>query len=35
MLPTGQYTGLDTVVKVTGQTVRLTYRPEDLVFEER
>jgi hypothetical protein len=35
VLPTGQWTGLDTVVKVTGSTVRLTYRPEQLVFEER
>jgi hypothetical protein len=35
VLPTGQYTGLDSVVKVTGQVVRLTYPPEQLVFEER
>ncbi|MEV7413936.1 nuclease [Streptomyces sp. NPDC089919] len=35
VLSRGQYTGLSTVVEVTGRTVRLTTPPEDLVFEER
>lgn len=36
ILSTGHSTtGLDFVVSVTGQTVKLTYQPEDLVFDER
>jgi len=36
ILSTGQWTGFDTVVKVTnGNTVRLTHDPEDLVFDEK
>ncbi|MFC4467761.1 nuclease, partial [Streptomyces xiangluensis] len=36
ILSTGQWTGFDTVVKVTnGSTVRLTHDPEDLVFDEK
>jgi hypothetical protein len=36
ILSTGQWTGFDTVVKVTnGNTVRLTRDPEDLVFDEK
>jgi hypothetical protein len=34
VLSTGHYTGFDFVVKVDGQTVRLTTEPEDLVFQE-
>ena len=34
ILSTGHYTGFDYVVKVTGQAVRLTTAPEDLVFQE-
>jgi hypothetical protein len=34
VLSTGHYTGFDYVVKVDGQTVRLTTEPEDLVFQE-
>jgi hypothetical protein len=35
VLPTGQWTGLDTVVRVDGHNVRLTVPPENLVFDER
>jgi hypothetical protein len=35
ILPTGQWTGLDSIVTVTGQTVRLTTPPQQLVFDER
>jgi hypothetical protein len=35
ILPTGQWTGLDTVVRIDGQTLTLTTPPEDLVFDER
>jgi hypothetical protein len=40
ILPTGHYTGLSTVVEVSADTpgrgsVRLTYRPEDLLFDEK
>lgn len=35
VLPSGQWTGLDTVVVVRGQTVRMTVPPEHLVFDER
>jgi hypothetical protein len=35
ILSTGRYTGFDFVVKVTGQTVRLTTEPEDIVFQEQ
>jgi hypothetical protein len=35
ILSTGHSTGFDFVVRVTGQRVRLTNPPEDLVFEER
>jgi endonuclease YncB( thermonuclease family) len=35
VLPTGQWTGLDTVVTVKNQTVRMTVPPEHLVFDER
>jgi hypothetical protein len=34
ILSTGHYTGFDYVVRVTGQTVRLTTAPENLVFQE-
>lgn len=34
ILPTGHYTNFDFVVRVDGQTVRLTTEPEDLVFQE-
>jgi endonuclease YncB( thermonuclease family) len=34
ILSTGHYTGFDYVVEVVGQVVRLTVRPEDLVFQE-
>jgi hypothetical protein len=34
VIPTGQKTGFDTVVGVSGQTVRLKRLPEELVFEE-
>jgi endonuclease YncB( thermonuclease family) len=34
VLPDGQLTGLDTVVQVEGQTVRLLHPPEDVVFLE-
>jgi hypothetical protein len=34
VLSTGHRTGFDFVVRVEGQTVRLTVPPEDLVFEE-
>ncbi|MGI5452105.1 nuclease [Streptomyces sp. CA-249302] len=35
ILSSGQWTGFDTVVDVTGDTVKLTHAPEDLVFDER
>jgi endonuclease YncB( thermonuclease family) len=35
VIPTGEKTGLDTLVEVSGQTVKLTRRPEELVFDER
>ncbi|MHC3472688.1 nuclease [Streptomyces sp. 7R007] len=35
VLPGGQWTSFDTVVDVTGDTVRLTHAPEDLVFDEK
>lgn len=35
ILSTGHWSGLDTVVDVSGQTVRLTTAPEDLIFDER
>jgi endonuclease YncB( thermonuclease family) len=35
VIPTGQKTGLDTLVQVSGQKVRLTRRPEELVFDEK
>jgi hypothetical protein len=35
ILPSGQWTGLDSIVTVTGQTVRLTTPPQQLVFDER
>jgi hypothetical protein len=35
VIPTGQKTGFDTVVAVSGQTVRLKRLPEELVFEEK
>jgi endonuclease YncB( thermonuclease family) len=35
VLPTGQWTGLHSVVEVVGQTVRLLHPPEQLVFDER
>jgi endonuclease YncB( thermonuclease family) len=35
VIPTGQKTNLDTVVAVSGQTVRLKRLPEELVFEEK
>jgi hypothetical protein len=34
ILSTGHYTGFDYVVKVDGQTVKLTVAPEDLLFQE-
>ncbi|MFB4302452.1 hypothetical protein [Actinomadura sp. NTSP31] len=34
VLPTGQFTGLSTLVEVADQVVRLTRPPEDLVFQE-
>jgi len=35
ILSTGRYTGFDYVVRVDGQTVRLTTEPEDIVFQEQ
>lgn len=35
IIPTGQKTSFDTVVAVSGQTVRLNRLPEELVFEEK
>jgi hypothetical protein len=35
VLPEGDFTGFDTVVRVDGQRVRLTTAPENLVFQER
>lgn len=35
VIPTGQKTNFDTVVAVSGQTVRLKRLPEELVFEEK
>jgi hypothetical protein len=35
VVPAGQKTSFDTVVAVSGQTVRLKRLPEDLVFEEK
>ena len=35
VIPTGQHTGFDTVVGVSGQTVRLKRLPEELVFDEK
>lgn len=34
VIPTAEKTGLDALVEVTGQTVKLTHRPEELVFDE-
>jgi hypothetical protein len=34
ILPTAHFTHFDTVVEVSGETVRLTVPPEDLIFEE-
>jgi hypothetical protein len=34
ILATGHYTNFDFVVRVDGQTVRLTTEPEGLVFQE-
>jgi hypothetical protein len=34
ILPTGHFTGFDFVVRVDGQSVRLTTEPENLVFQE-
>jgi endonuclease YncB( thermonuclease family) len=34
IISTGQYTGFDTVVVVTGQEVHMTRPPEDLIFQE-
>lgn len=34
VIPTGQKTGFDTIVSVSGQTVKLKRPPEELVFEE-
>jgi endonuclease YncB( thermonuclease family) len=34
VIPTAQRTGLDTLVEVDGQSLRLTVDPEDIVFEE-
>jgi hypothetical protein len=35
VIPTAQKTGLDTLVEVSGQTVKLTRRPEELVYDEK
>lgn len=35
LLPEGHFTGFSTVVEVSGQTVRLTRPPEQLIFEEK
>jgi endonuclease YncB( thermonuclease family) len=35
VIATGQKTGLDNLVDVSGQTVKLKRRPEELVFEEK
>ncbi len=35
ILPEGQVTGFDFVVKVDGQNIKLSYQPEDLVFMEK
>ncbi|ALG07966.1 hypothetical protein [Kibdelosporangium phytohabitans] len=35
VLSTGHWTSLDTIVEVTGDTVRMTVPPEDLIFEEK
>lgn len=35
VLPTGQWTSLDTVVDVSGENLTLTTAPENLVFDER
>jgi hypothetical protein len=35
ILSTGRYTGFDYVVRVDGQTVRLTTEPEDIAFQEQ
>ena len=35
ILSNGQWTSLDTVVQVAGNTVKLTHAPEDLVFDEK
>ncbi|MGC5020787.1 hypothetical protein [Micromonospora sp. DT47] len=35
LLPTGQWTSLDTVVAVDGNKIRLTHPPEQLFFDER
>jgi len=34
VLPDGDFTTFDTVVRVDGQNVRLTTAPENLVFQE-
>jgi endonuclease YncB( thermonuclease family) len=34
VIPTAEKTGLDAIVTVDGQTVKLRYRPEELVFDE-
>lgn len=35
LLPTGQWTSLDTIVAVDGTKIRLTHPPEQLFFDER
>jgi hypothetical protein len=35
ILSTGRYTGFDFVVRVDGQTVKMTTEPEDIVFQEQ
>ncbi|SCL29433.1 hypothetical protein GA0070624_3882 [Micromonospora rhizosphaerae] len=35
LLPTGQWTSLDTIVAVDGNKIRLTHPPEQLFFDER
>jgi hypothetical protein len=35
VISNAQRTGLDTIVDVSGQTVKLTHPPEDLIFDEQ
>lgn len=35
ILSNGQWTGFDSVVEVTGDTVKLSHAPEDMVFDEK